>query len=242
MGGCSDEFHPPVVCLPVGIGPFEARKEGVVDVDDAPGKVITQLSTEDLHVAGQNHQVHVFLLDHAAKLVLEIGFRLGNNHPVRERHSVEISQRPQDVMIGHDTDDIDGKSSRAPLEQELINAMPGLGREQQHTCGALLLVDVELRIESFSHGVQNVHQIVTRGSGQGDTCEETPCVGGSELLTFGDVASQGDDGSGEGMYDARTIRASQRHDEVLHEPQRRPCTPSVSLPYRWESLTQLQER
>ena len=213
----------------------------MVDVDCAPGKVIAQLGAEDLHVTGQNHQVHLPLLDHAPDLGLEIGLGLWNDHPVRERHTVEIGQRPQDFVIGHDTDNVDGQGSRAPPEQEFVEAVPCLRGQQQGAGRALRAVDVELRAEPLRHGTQSAHQLIACGPDQGDTGEEPSRVGGGELLAFGYVATQGDDNSGEGVHDARTVRAPQRHDEVLHEPQRRPCTPRIPLSTVEETLTWRRE-
>ncbi len=54
-----DELDPALVRLGVGARPLEGRQERVVDVDDAPVQSLAQGGGEDLHVAGQHHQLDV---------------------------------------------------------------------------------------------------------------------------------------------------------------------------------------
>lgn len=59
MGGRADDLDPPLVGLVVGLCAFEARKEGVVDVDYAAGHCGAEGWGEDLHVAGEDDEVDV---------------------------------------------------------------------------------------------------------------------------------------------------------------------------------------
>src|SRR5690625_2544126 len=57
--GCPDQFYAPVICLVVGTRALETGQEGVVNVDDASSQIVAQRVRQDLHIAGQNHQVGV---------------------------------------------------------------------------------------------------------------------------------------------------------------------------------------
>src|SRR5665648_55179 len=59
----ADQLDPPVLRLGVGPGALEAGQERVVDVDDPAGQGAAEVVGQDLHVAGENHQLDVQLVD-----------------------------------------------------------------------------------------------------------------------------------------------------------------------------------
>src|SRR5918998_5081002 len=63
VGGRPDRLHPPLVGPAVGVRAGEGRAEGVVDVDDSARVGVDELPREDLHVAGEHHEVHVMLVE-----------------------------------------------------------------------------------------------------------------------------------------------------------------------------------
>ena len=62
-----DDLHPPRVGLAVRAGPDKGRQERVVDVDDRPAAGRQEFGREDLHVAGQHHQVDRMLASRAPR-------------------------------------------------------------------------------------------------------------------------------------------------------------------------------
>ena len=71
--GRSDQLHAAGVGLVVGLGALEAGQERVVDVDRAAFEGPAEVVGQDLHVAGQHHQVDVVLVDQ----LQQPGFGLG---------------------------------------------------------------------------------------------------------------------------------------------------------------------
>jgi len=70
----------------VGPRALESRQERVVDVDDATQEIRAERLRQDLHVAGQDDDVHRKIVDDS--LQLRLGFFLGTGRDVREGDSV----------------------------------------------------------------------------------------------------------------------------------------------------------
>ena len=62
VGGRTDELHPTRVRLAIRVRTLEPGKEGVMDVDHAAGKRITQFWCEHLHVPREDDELDVVLL------------------------------------------------------------------------------------------------------------------------------------------------------------------------------------
>lgn len=57
--GGPDQLHTPVMSLAVGVGSDEGREERVMNVDDPRSIGVDQDGRQDLHVAGQHHEIDV---------------------------------------------------------------------------------------------------------------------------------------------------------------------------------------
>src|SRR5437867_12910389 len=58
VAGRADQLHTAPVRGVVRLAAREGREEGVMDVDDAAGVRGQELRPEDLHVAGEHHELH----------------------------------------------------------------------------------------------------------------------------------------------------------------------------------------
>ena len=108
MGRGADEFDPAGMGLAVGAGPLEAGQERVVDVDASARQLLAELGREDLHVAGQDHQLDVEIVDGAQYLLLEGRLGLLVDLLPPERHPVELRQVREIRMVGHHLHDVYG--------------------------------------------------------------------------------------------------------------------------------------
>ena len=63
MGCGTNEFHPPVMCLVVGLGAFEAGQKRVVDIDSSARQIAAQVVAQNLHVTCQHYQFGLLILN-----------------------------------------------------------------------------------------------------------------------------------------------------------------------------------
>ncbi len=62
MSGSADDFHASFMGLMVWSSSSESGEEAMVDIDDARGVASDYLLSENLHVAGKDNKVYVFVL------------------------------------------------------------------------------------------------------------------------------------------------------------------------------------
>ncbi|SIJ39884.1 Uncharacterised protein [Mycobacteroides abscessus subsp. abscessus] len=210
MGGRPDDLHSPGVGLVVGPGAFEAREEGVVDVDDAAFEGRAEVGGEDLHVPGEDDEFDVEVGDEATQLRLGALLRLRGDGDVVEVVAVELRERTEHVVVPGHPDDVDGQAARTLLEEQRVEAVCGL-RDEDEGAGALLTrLQADLHCETVGHLGQRAFEVCggDRGRcGEGEAEEELVRVGGGELLGFGDVRSDSGEHPGHGVDDSGRIGA-----------------------------------
>jgi hypothetical protein len=74
----------------VGVGPDEGRQLGVVDVDDPALVSRDELRGEDLHVAGEDHQVYCVLKEKVKHRGFLLGLGLFGDRQVVKGDIVEL--------------------------------------------------------------------------------------------------------------------------------------------------------
>ena len=222
VGGGADELHAAFVRLVVGAGALEGGQERVVDVDGHPGQVPAQLVREDLHVAGQDHQLDVELGDQVAQPVLRglLGVPargvLGDGH-VDEGHAVEGGERLQVQVVRDHHGDLDGQGAGALLEEQVVEGVPVLGAHHEGAHAVRRVPQAHAHAELLAHRRERLLDVLPHGRGHElHAHEEVAGVRGVVLLRLGDVRLHAQQGARHGVHDALAVRAGQReHVGVL---------------------------
>src|SRR5699024_8071580 len=215
VSGGADDLHTAGMGLMIGLGPLEAGQERMVDVDDPAFEPVAQLGREDLHITGQHDELDVELIDEGGQPRLGGGLRVPGDRDVVEGMTVELGQGRQGVMVAGDSDDVDWQLTGRLLEQQRVEAVRGLGHEDE--CASPLL----RRLQTHGHretigrlgelGFEGLGRD-RLGSGELQAEEELMGVGGGELLRFGDVAPEPCEHSRDGMDDAGRIGTGDSQD------------------------------
>ena len=215
VGGRADQLDAAIVGLRVGARTLEGRQERVVDVDDAALHGAADLVGEDLHVAGQDDELHVFGADEVEELALRLGLRVLRDGDVQEGDAVELGDGRQVRVVADDCDDVDGQALRLLAVQEVGEAVAFAG---DHDDGAQLAAQV---VDAVGGGefLGDAGQALVDGCAalrrvDLDAHEERARVGVAELLGLDDVAAGLADHAGHGVHDAGAVRAGQGHNEL----------------------------
>lgn len=123
VGGGADDLHAPGEGLVVGPGAPEAGQEGVVDVDHPARQGGADGGREDLHVAGQHHQLDVELVDEGEQPGVGLVPGLGGDREVVEGDAVPLGQRGQVGVVGGHRHDVDGQLAGPPPVQQVEQAV-----------------------------------------------------------------------------------------------------------------------
>lgn len=125
VGGGTDHLDAPLPGLVVGPGAPEAGQERVVDVDHPTWQGGAHGGGEDLHVAGQHHQLDVELLHQGEEPGIGLVAGGGRDREVVEGDVVPLGQRGQVGVVGPDGDDVDVELARPPAVEEVEQAVVG---------------------------------------------------------------------------------------------------------------------
>ena len=215
VGGRADQLDAAIVGLRVGARALEGRQERVVDVDDAALHGAADLVGEDLHVARQDDELHLFGGDQVEELALRLNLRVLRDGDVQEGDAVELGDGRQVRVIADNRDHVDGQALGLLAVQEVGQAM---AFARHHDDGAQLaaqVVDAVGCAEFFGDAGQ---ALVDRGATlRGvhlNAHEERARVGVAELLGLDDVAAGLADHAGHGVHDAGAVRAGQGHNKL----------------------------
>ena len=215
VGGRADQLDAAIVGLRVGARALEGGQERVVNIDDAALHGAADLVGEDLHVAGQDDELHVFGGDEVEELALRLGLRVLRDGDVEEGDAVELGDGRQVRVVADDRDDVDGQALRLGAVQEVSEAV-ALARH--HDDGAQLtaqVIDAVGGAEFFGDASQ---ALVDRGAAlRGvdlNAHKERARVGVAELLGLDDIAAGLADHARDGMHDAGAVRAGQGHNKL----------------------------
>src|SRR5215212_954331 len=134
-GGRPDRLHPPLVGPAVGVRAGEGREEGVVDVDDSARVGVDKLPREDLHVAGEHHEVHVLLVEEIQDPGLLLRLGLLRDRQMVERDAVVHHPGGEVRMVGDDKRYLRLELPRVPAPQEVYEAVVVAGDQDRHPFG-----------------------------------------------------------------------------------------------------------
>ena len=129
VAGGSNEFHTTVVRLAVGIGSDEGGEERMVDVDEFSGKFFTKPIGEDLHKAGENAELDVFISKDLGDGLEACVFLITIHIDVVEGDVFLFCNVLAVVSVADDGGDIQGKVAFAGTPEDFIEAMAGLCNE-----------------------------------------------------------------------------------------------------------------
>ncbi|MNU90109.1 hypothetical protein D3C71_799650 [compost metagenome] len=204
--------------LVIGARALETGQEAVVDVDRAAVQRAAHAGRQDLHVAGQHHQVDAFLVHDVQHLLLLFQLGVGRDRQVMERNAVGRRQAGVIVVIGHDGGDFRVQMSAMHAEQQVVQAVALLADHDQQAFLAAGIVQLEFHAVFGGHGVQAGAQVVGRhadGQVEMHAQEEAARLVVAELLGIQDVAAQFEQQAAHAVDDARAVGAGQGQDVVV---------------------------
>ncbi|KZL64146.1 hypothetical protein CI238_00599 [Colletotrichum incanum] len=219
VGSCADDLNTALVRLVVRLGALERRQEGMVDVDDLAGHGLAQLGRENLHIAGENDELNIVLLDQAQDLLFLLGLGILGNGQVVELNAVVAGKTLVLVVVGDNEGDINGQLAGLCAEENVVKAVADLG---DHDQGAQLAGDgadaVPVQLEVGSEGVERGLEVLRRlglGRPKVHAHEKLFRDGVGELLEIQDVELLRRKHPRHGVHDAGLVRARERQDVIV---------------------------
>jgi hypothetical protein len=102
VAGGPNQFYAALECGMIGLGAGKSGKKGVVDVDDSFRKTTYELRRQNLHVAGQDDEINVTILEQVDLPRFHLEFVRGGKREMVEGNTVESSQGLCVWMIADD--------------------------------------------------------------------------------------------------------------------------------------------
>ncbi|MCY1362333.1 hypothetical protein D9M69_490470 [compost metagenome] len=160
MGGGADQLHPALVGLVVGLGALEARQERVVDIDGTTGELFAQVVGEDLHVAGEHHQLAAGLLHQLQQRCFLLGLGVAGHRQVDEADALALGHGPQVQVVGDDGGDPHVHLALLVAVEQVGQAVVVLAHHQQHAHGLGGAVQGPLHLEAAGHRIEALFDFV----------------------------------------------------------------------------------
>ena len=167
VAGGADEFYAALMGLLVGVCTDEGGQEGVVDVDDFPGEFLAERIRQDLHEAGEDDQLDVLgdqqLADFRKALFPELAVHLDEV----EGESGAFRDGGAGFAVADERGDLDGQLAQLRAEQDLVEAVVGLGDEHRrpHLIGKVpeMPCGLQRAAEGAEAGLEILHCHIERG-------------------------------------------------------------------------------
>ena len=220
VGGGADQLHPPLPGLVVGLGPLEPGQERVVDVDGASLELPADRLRQDLHVAGQHHQVDLVGVDQLEQAGVGLVLVLWAGGQLLEGDAVAHHQVAEVGVVGHHHRDVDGQLPRPPAVEEVDQAVVVLRHHDDHPLALVLPADAHggaqlrrSRLERVLHPHRRLHGRLEAGA-------HDERVGGlvAELGVLQDVGVELDQPLGDAGHDPRPVGGDEGEDVDRHRP------------------------
>ena len=187
-----------------------------MDVDAPSRQGLTHPRREDLHVACQDDELDVVLVDDVEHGSLEGVPGLPGHLLPGERDLVELRDRLEVGVIRHDPDDVDRETTGVAIEEQVGQAVRRSRGQDEGTHGATQPIHSELGVESGGHLAQ---RLLDHGGGfhalHLQTHEEVAGVGTRELLQLGEVAARLNAGPRHRMHDSGSVLAGPSDDQLV---------------------------
>src|SRR2546429_98251 len=110
-------------------------------LDGAILEITTRLGGEDLHVAGEHHELRVGTLKQLEHPLFLLGLAAIDDRQIMIRHAVPLGEAAHVLVIGHDRHHFDGQRPRAPPVQDTVEAVTMPRDGEQHAALALHFVE-----------------------------------------------------------------------------------------------------
>lgn len=189
----------------------------MVDVDRPARQRAREFVGEDLHIAGQHHQVDLEPVDEVQQPRLRFGLRVLRDGNVEERDAVPFDGLAMVGVVRDDCDDLRVQLAHPRAVEQVVEAVAELRHHDEH---ALLLLGraerpqrVELvteRCEVCAHPLE----VCPLAEREADAREEVVRERIVELFELDDVASVLHENTRERMDDPAALRACERDDVV----------------------------
>ena len=218
VGGGADDLDAAGMRLVVRTRALEAGQEAVMDIDGTAIQRAAHVFRQNLHVAGQHHQIDAFLLDQGQHLLLLCRLGVGGDRQVVERDAVGRRQAGIVVVIRDDRGHFGVQMTAVHAEQQIVQAVPLLADHDQQALLAAGVMQLQLHAVLRGHAVQARPQVAGGNAGgriEVHTQEETTRLFVAELLRVQDVATQFEQQTADAVNDARAVGAGQGQDVVV---------------------------
>ena len=225
VAGGADELDPALERLAIGLAAGEGRQEAVVDVQDPAGVPLAKRRRQDLHVAGQDHEIRGLGLEQPLELRegLGLAFGFGRDRNVVEGDAVVLDVGPRVRVVRHHAPQVEAELAGAPPVQEIDQAVVLAAHEDHHPPRHFGVADGELHVVTPRQGQEALPELLDP-EGQrlrGDLVphEEPLRVGigvvahlGQPAAPGGDeAADRGDEPDTVGAGDGENVAASRVH-------------------------------
>ncbi|MNJ46316.1 hypothetical protein D3C77_414440 [compost metagenome] len=197
---------------------LEAGQEAVVDVDGAAVQRAAHVRRQDLHVAGQHHQVGVGLVGNLQHLLFLFRLGVGRDRQVVERDAVGSRQAGVVVVVRDDGGHFGMQMAAVHAEQQIVQAVALLADHDQQAFLAARVMQLQFHAVLGGHAVQPRPQVAgghARRHVEVHAQEEAAGFVVAELLRIQDVATQFEQQAADAVDDAGAVGAGQGQDVVV---------------------------
>ena len=151
MTGGTDQLHPLVVGLLVGISPHKRRQEGVMNIDHPVGIVRDEIRAENLHVSGQHNHIHP-PFQQLERLGLRFRLVVRGHRDVMVFDTEPLHFVTQVIMIADHQWDGGGHIPAGGTPQQVHEHMIVFGHQHRHALLLTGITDLPLHAIGFGHG------------------------------------------------------------------------------------------
>src|SRR6266576_874496 len=147
VAGGSDQFHPALERLVIGLRADECRQEGVVDVDDAMREARDEFVRQYLHVPRQHGEVSIMLADERDLLLFRFALVLFGYGNDEERNLIKVRERLIVGVVRNDQRDIAVQFPDFVAIQQIDRAMVVLRNQDCHLLALAGLRQTPIHVE-----------------------------------------------------------------------------------------------
>ena len=215
----ADKLHAASVGLVIRPGALEPGQKGVVDVDRTTSEPLAQIVRQHLHVAGENDESDVVLLDQPEQRRFLLGLGVRRHGKVDEFDPVGLGDRLAVGVVRNDHRDLQREIFGSPSIEQVDEAVIELRHHDHHSGPKRGTAQHDLGTEADETLVEACPSSIGDANVGFEHCPEAedPGVDVFELGVLDDVAADVEQRSGDGMHDASSVRAL-NGEHVQHCP------------------------
>lgn len=162
----SYDLNSPFECLVVWLGSHEGRKEGVMDVDDVVRILLNHLRRDDLHVFGEDYEIHTELVEQLHLLRLKLPSIGLVNRKTVVRDAETLSHRAEIFVVADYAGDINIPLTGGITRKYIEKAVILLAYEQSHL--RLHIAEIETELHLIFLGEQSLEIFLNLLAGNGE--------------------------------------------------------------------------